>query len=126
MAEEKPAEGSRFFAERTISTVFLSCVTAAALWAGSTVVQSRQDNAVLLSRFENLTATVNELKSDVRELRGQMAEAYTTLKRAQTRLERLEPGAVAPYIPPGYTAPDRQPWRGDPPPSPPGPNQGGR
>lgn len=125
--DKDDAASTRFFGERLISTLLLSGITAAALWAGSTVVQSRQDNAVLLSRFENLEATVRELRSDVRELRAQLSEASVSLRRAQGRLQQLEPNAVSPFAPPGYTPPvgvQDRPWpRGE---VPPGPNQGGR
>lgn len=124
------AEENRFVGERAVATILITALSGLLVWAGSTVVQSRQDNAVMAAQLLHVQAAIGEMKTDIREIKTHLNEAWQVARRAQNRLNQIDPGNVPVYTPPAQPYPqDVQPpvWRAPPAGSPvPGPAQGGR
>jgi len=88
----------RFTWVRIISGVALAGMTSMVMWAGSAVVQSRQDYAVLGIQVVTLQDAAKEAKAEFRDirqqleaLRAQIASAMRDIRRYEQPAQRREP-----------------------------------
>lgn len=105
-------ESARFAWERAIQTIAVGAMSAMVVWAGTAVVNSRQDVAVLQEKVGRVEGDVRGIQEEMKKLREAVDGVryqMRNMNQADERREQRTPTPPAWAPPPAPYSPPRQP-----------------